>query len=174
MPTAEKVAFVEMFAEKLAGAKSLFVTDHTGLDAAKTTEIRRQFRAANVEYRIVKNTLTKLAAERARLHALLEYLTGPTSIALGGDDPAAPARVIAAFNKGGVTLAVRACCFEGHWFDGGQLQRLAEIPTREVMIAQLLSGITMPLRGLTSALRGVGQRLVGVLAAVRDQKGSEV
>ena len=172
MPTVEKVAFVKDFAEKLAAASSLFVTDHTGLDAAHTLELRRLFREVDVEYSVVKNTLTKVAAEEAGVSALSEYLTGPTAIAIGHDDPVAPARVIAGFNKGDVNLKVRACFLEGRWFDGTHLKRLAALLTREQMAAQLATGLISPLIGLAGALQAVSRQLVTVLAAVRDQKES--
>lgn len=97
--TAEKQALVAEMQEKLAGAKGAVLTNYRGLTVAQDTKLRRKLREAGVEYRVVKNTMTRIAATEAGIQGLDVYLEGPTAIAMSTTDPVAPAKVISDFVK---------------------------------------------------------------------------
>jgi large subunit ribosomal protein L10 len=173
MPTAEKVAKVEEVAQSLSEAKSVFLTDFTGLNVDEINELRRSFRGQAVQYRVVKNTLARLSVKSAGCEELLEYLDGPTGLAFGNEDPAAPARVIKEFSKGNDKLKLKACLFEGTLVGADRAGDLANMPTKEQLLAQVLGGFKAPISNLAYALNGVLSKLVFALDALKQQKEQE-
>ena len=131
-------------------------------------------REAGVEYRVVKNTMTRIAAQEIGLDELVPYLEGPTAIAFSATDPVAPAKVIADFVKEHKlkTLTVKAGIVEGKVIDADGVKALANLPPREVLLAQVLAGMQAPIAGLVNVLQGSIRKLVYVLDAIREQKKS--
>lgn len=172
MPRPEKVAEVDRIAEKLREAQGAVVTDYRGLNVKSITELRRRLRAEGVEYRVVKNTLTKLAAEKVELSDLGEYLTGPTAIAFGYDDPVAPARIIAGFARESRVLTIKGGIVDGQVIDAAAVGELAELPSREVLLARVVGGMQAPISGLVNVLQGNIRSLVYALDALRRQRES--
>jgi len=170
MPTAEKEAVVAEVAEKMKNANSIFLTDFIGLNVQEITDLRRAFSGVQVEYRVVKNTLTRLSAKEAGCEDLLEYLEGPTAMAFGMDDPTAPAKVIKEFSKKHDKLRARACLFEGVLFGEDKLDRIANLPSRHQILCTLTGVLQAPMSNLAFALNGVISNLVYSLDAVRKQK----
>ncbi|RMF62558.1 MAG: 50S ribosomal protein L10 [Calditrichaeota bacterium] len=170
MPTTQKVAVVEQVAEQLNQAKSVFLTDFSGLNVEEMNELRRAFGGANVQYRVVKNTLARLSVKSAGCEELLDFLEGPTGIAFGMDDPAAPAKVIHAFSRKSDKLNVKACLFEGVLMDSERLQDLATLPSRPEMLGRLSGVLNAPLSNLVYSLNGLLSKLVYALDAVKRQK----
>ncbi len=170
MPTAEKEAVVAEVAERMKDAKSIFLTEFVGLNVQEITQLRRAFSGAQVEYRVVKNTLARISAKQAGCEELLDHLQGPTAMAFGMDDPVAPAKVIKEFSKKNEKLKVRACLFEGVMFGEDRLVEIADLPTREEILAKLTGVLQAPISNLAFALKGVVSKLVYTLDAVREQK----
>ncbi len=173
MPTAEKEAIVADVAEQLSKASSIFLTDYKGLNVEEITKLRQAFAGANVEYRVVKNTLAKLSAKSAGCDDIVEYLQGPTALAFGMDDPVAPARVISEFSKKNEKLTVRACLFEGVLFGEERVAELASLPSRDEVLGQLVGVLQAPISNLAYALNGVLSKLVYALDAVKEKKENE-
>lgn len=173
MPTAEKVARVEEIAESITRAKSVYLTDFTGLNVEQFNELRRAFRSQSVQYRVVKNTLARLSVKSAGCEELLEYLEGPTGLAYGVDDPAAPARVMKEFTKNYDKLKIKACLFEGTLVGADGVRRLADLPSRDQLLAQVLGGFKAPISNLAYSLNGLLSKLVFALDAVKQQKEKE-
>jgi large subunit ribosomal protein L10 len=123
-----------------------------------------------VEYKVVKNTLTRLSAKSAGFEELNEYLEGPTALAFGLDDPAAPAKVIKEFIKDSDKLKVKACLFEGSLLGEEMLSDLASLPSRDEVIGKLAGVLNAPIANLAGALNGVLAQVVNVLNAVKSQK----
>ncbi len=172
MPTPEKEAVVAEVAEQLQQANSIFLTDFTGLNVQELGELRKSFREVQVKYRVVKNTLTKLSAKEAGCDDLVEYFIGPTGLAFGMDDPAAPAKVIRDFAKKNDKLKVRACLFEGVLFGEERVAELADLPSREGVLGQLVGVLQAPVSNLAFSLNGILSKLVYALDAVKEQKES--
>lgn len=172
--TSEKKALVAELAEKLKNTKGAVLTNYRGLNVAQDTNLRRKLREAGVEYRVVKNTMTRIAANEVGIQGMDAYLEGPTAIAVSMTDPVAPAKVISDFIKENKlqALEVKAGLVEGKVIDAAGVKALASLPSREVLVAQVLAGMQSPIVGLVNVLQGNIRNLVYTLEAVRKQKES--
>lgn len=170
MARPEKEKKVQDLTEKFRSAKAVYLTDFTGLDVIKATELRKKLREASVEYRVVKNTLAQLAAKNAGCDLLLDYLTGPTGLAFGIKDPIIPAKILTEFSKDNEKLRVKVGLMEGRIYDPREVKQLASLPSREELLAQVLSGLQSPISGFVGVLGGLLQKLVGTLDAIAKQK----
>jgi large subunit ribosomal protein L10 len=174
MPTKKKEEIIEEYSEKFKTSKSVFFADFSGINVAETTKLRRTFRDANVHYRILKNTLAKRSLDKAGIEGLDEMLKGMTSFAFGEEDATAPIRVINEFNrqkkKDVSALVVKGCIFEGRVFDAEQADALSKLPSRDVLLSQLLSVLKAPMTNLVGVLSGTGRKLVGTLESLKSQK----
>lgn len=172
--TTEKQATVVELKQKFAGTKGAVLTMNKGLTVAQDTKLRRKLREAGIEYRVVKNTLTRIAAKEAGLQGIEPYLEGPTAMAISYTDPAAPAKMISEFIKENKlqALEIKAGLVEGRVIDANGVKILANLPPREVLIAQVLAGMQSPIVGFVNVLQGNIRNLVYTLEAVRKQKES--
>lgn len=175
MPSEAKTAAVEKLTEVLQGASSVYLTDFTGMPVDMMSSLRRRCREADVEYRVVKDTLTKLAAQRAGMHQVLDYLEGPTGLALGRDDELAPARVLVDFAKEHKLPRIKVAFVEGRIFMEDGVKTLAVLPAREVLLGRFACGLRAPLAGLGGLLHQLMWKLVATLQAVGgalEEKGT--
>ncbi|MFQ5602839.1 MAG: 50S ribosomal protein L10 [bacterium] len=170
MPRVEKIAIVEEIAKKIDESKSVYLTDFTGLNVEEISELRRAFRGASVQYQVVKNTLARLSVKSLGRDDLLEYLDGPTAMAFSQDDPAAPARVLRDFAKGKDKPKIKAFIFDGELLGAERLNEIANLPSREALLSQVVGGLKAPLSNLVYSLNGLLNKLVNVLDAVKKQK----
>ncbi|MFQ5705809.1 MAG: 50S ribosomal protein L10 [bacterium] len=170
MARPEKVAVVEEVASKIKDAKSVFLTDFTGLNVEEINKLRRSFRAASVEYRVVKNTLARLSCKAAGHEELVEYLEGPTALAFGESDPVTPAKVITEFARKTDKPKIKACLFEGVLVGTDRMGEIASLPSKNELIAKLLGTMNAPLTGLAVSLSGILRNLAYALQAVKKQK----
>jgi len=168
-----KEPVVQEIREKLSASAGAVLTDYRGLNVAEVTELRRKLREAGVEYKVVKNTLTRLAAAEIGLQDLNPYLEGPTAIAFGVGDPVAPAKIIAEFAKEHKELEIKAGVVDGKVIDVKGVKALAELPSREVLLAKLLGSMQSPMYGFAGSLQGVLRKFVYALDAVRQQKEAQ-
>jgi len=170
--TAEKTAIVDSLKGKLTSAKGAVFVGFTGLTVADVTKLRRKFLAANVEYNVVKNTLTRIAAQEAGLEGISEFLEGPTALAFSAEDPVAPAKVLKEFIKETKTqaLQIKVGVVEGKVIDAAGVEELASLPSREELIAKLLGSMQAPISGTVNVLQGTIRNMVYVLDAIREQK----
>lgn len=172
-PRPEKMAVVNALSEKFSSAKSVFLTDYSGLTVADITDLRRKFRESNTEYLVVKNTLAKLGAQQAGKDGLLPYLQGPIAIAVSYEDPASPARVLKAFLKDHQRPEIKACLIDDEIMPASEASAIADWPTREELLAKLVGSLNAPISGLVMVLAGVQRQLLYVLNAIADKKGNE-
>jgi len=172
--TPEKQVIVAELKTKLANVKGAVLTSYRGLNVAQDTKLRRKLREAGIEYRVIKNTLTRIAAQEVNLQGLDKYLEGPTAIALSEKDPVAPAKIISDFIKENKlqSLEIKAGLVEGKVIDVNGVKALASLPPREVLIAQVLAGLQSPIAGLVNVLQGNIRNLVYTLNAIREKKES--
>lgn len=170
MARPEKVAVVEELKGKLSRAQVVVLTDYRGLNVQEITELRRQLREAGVEYKVAKNTLTIRAAREVDLPDLEQYLSGPTAIALGYDEPVSPAKIISDFARSHKELEIKGGVLEGNVIGIDAVQALADLPPRDELLAMVARAMQGPIAGLANALQGIMRNLVYALDAVREQK----
>ena len=168
MKRADKEQLVIELKEKLAGATALYYTDFTGLNVKRMTELRRRLRKAKVEYVVIKNTLALRAVNESGLVG--ERLRGPTGLVVT-KDPVGAAKVLTDFAKENEQRpTVKGGLFEGASIDAAQVKKLASMPSREQMLAELGAGLMSPMAGFVGALSGVLYMFVGSLEALRAQR----
>lgn len=170
MPNAQNVASVAEIRDRLSRAKSMIVAEYRGLDVKEITELRQQTRNAGVEFKVFKNTLTARAAKELNIEGLDRYLEGPNAFAFGYDDPVAGAKVLAEFAKAHEELIIKGGVLDGKVIDADAVKNLADLPSREVLVAMVLRGMQAPISGLVNVLQGTIRNLVYALEAVRKQK----
>ncbi|HHU32327.1 MAG TPA: 50S ribosomal protein L10 [Clostridia bacterium] len=157
---------------KLENSSAAVLTDYRGLNVAQVTELRKRMREAGVEYKVLKNTMIRFAAHELGLEGLDPYLEGPTAVAFSAD-PVAPAKIIYDFAKANKALEVKVGVLEGKVIEAAQVKALADLPSREELLAKVVGGMQAPLYGMVSVLSGTLRSFVYALEAVRKQKEAE-
>lgn len=171
MNKAEKAEIIASVAEKLDNATGLYLLDYKGITVEEVNELRREFRKSNVEYRVVKNTLARLAIDRVQKYEKIkDYLVGMTGLAITKDDPVAPAKVIKKFRDKFNKLELKACYIENSFYEGSRLEELANLPSKPEIISAIIGSLHSPISGVVGAINAVMRDLVGVLDAyIRKQ-----
>ena len=168
MKRTDKEQLVIELKEKIEGAKALYYTDFTGLNVKRMTELRRRFRKAGVEYVVIKNTLALRAVNESGLVG--ERLKGPTGLVMT-KDPVEAAKILTDFAKtNDQRPTVKGGLFDGASIDAAQVKRLAAMPSREQMLAELGAGLQSPLSAMLGALSGPFMMFVGALEALKTQR----
>ena len=166
----QKAEQVELLSEKLKKAKVAVLTDYRGLTVSQIQELRGKLRSGDVEYRVVKNTLARRAAEAAGVPALQSELEGPVAIAFGYDDLSLPSKLINEFVRSTrLKLDVKGGLVEGRVFSPEQVKQLADLPSRETLLAQLLGSLQSPVAQLVGIMQTPVQQLLGVLDAYKSK-----
>lgn len=169
----EKQAIVESLAEKLSNSCAGVFVDYSGTDVATDTQMRRAMRAAGVEYAVVKNTLTRFAANKVGLEALDSFLNGPTALAISATDPVAPAKLISEYaGKKDSTIKIKVGFVDGKIISDKEIKALAELPPREVLVAQVLGTMIAPISGLANVLNANIRGLAVALNAIAEKKSA--
>jgi large subunit ribosomal protein L10 len=151
----QKKQVVNEMVEKFKAASAGVFVDYRGLTVEEDTELRRKFREAGVEYKVVKNTLTSRAAKEVGLEALDPILNGPTALAMSVDNPVAPAKIIAEFAKKHEALEVKAGFMDGAVMSVAEVNTLAATPTREELLAKMMGSMKSPISGLVRLLNTI-------------------
>lgn len=159
MPSAnvleQKKQIVADLVEKLKSAQAGVIVDYRGLTVEEDTNLRRKLREAGVEYQVVKNTLTRFAANEVGLSGLDDQLNGPTSIAISADDPVAPAKVISDFAKNNECLKIKAGFLDGNVISLEEIDTLAKTPSRDTLIANIMGSLNAPVSNLVRTLQAL-------------------
>ena len=168
MKRTDKEQLVIELKEKIAGAQALYYTDFTGLNVKRMTELRRRLRKAKVEYVVIKNTLALRAVNESGLVG--ERLKGPTGLVVA-KDPVGAAKVLSDFAKeNDQRPSVKGGMLDGTAIDAAQVKRLAAMPSREQMLAELGAGLQSPLGAFVGALNGLLTTFTGALEALKSQR----
>ncbi len=154
----EKVQAIGEIATKLRESQTTVVADYRGLTVAQVTELRKQLREAGVEFKVLKNSLTRLATEKEGLTELDQYLLGPNAIAFSKDDLIAPAKILVDFAKKNEKLEVKGGIIEGKVVGAEQIKQLASLPSREGLLSMLLSVLQAPMRNVALAVKAVAEQ----------------
>ena len=153
-------------------AGSVVLVDYRGINVADDTELRRQFRAAGVEYVVLKNTLVKRALDELRIEGMAALLEGPSAFAFGYEDPVAPAKVLTDFitKSKNEHLRIKGGLVDSHAMDAAGVKALAELPPKEVLIARMMGSLNAPITNFVGVLSATLRSLVYAIDAVRKQK----
>jgi large subunit ribosomal protein L10 len=169
----EKSLIIKEMTERFKQAKAAVLTDYKGLNVAEATKLRRRFRKSDCEFKVAKNTLVRLAAKQAGVEGLDSYLEGPTAIAFSEHDPVAPAKVLFEFIREFKKMEIKAGVLEGRVIDAVVVRKLADLPSREVLLTKVAGGMQAPLYGLVNVLYGTLCSFVYALESLRKQRASE-
>jgi large subunit ribosomal protein L10 len=173
MPKPEKIEAVETLKARFSAAKGIILADFTGLTVAEANDLRRKCRESEVEYRVVKNTLARIAAHETELEELEGFFQGPIAVALSETDSVAPARVLAEFRKTVQKPVFIGGFLEGRVYAPEELRRIAALPPREGLLAQVIGAIQAPMGQIVWTLEGLMRNLVSILdQASKKAEGS--
>lgn len=166
----EKAAIISELNESFNNAKFSVVADYRGLTVAQMQKIRIELRNCNSELRVAKNTLLKRAVTETESEILSDDFTGTTAVIMAYDDPVAPAKALADFAKDHEKFILRSAVLEGEKLGLEELLALSKLPSKEVLLGQLLSVLNGVPTGFVRVLAGVPQNFVYGLQALKDQK----
>ncbi|WP_025640183.1 50S ribosomal protein L10 [Schnuerera ultunensis] len=170
----EKKQIVEEIKEKVEKAQGVVLVDYRGLNVEELTQLRRNYKEAGVDYKVYKNTMMRFAFKDAGFEEFNQYLIGPNAIAFGFDDPVQAAKITEEFAKKHDKLEIKAGIVDGKIIGIDEIKSLANLPSKEVLIAQTLAGLNGPIAGFANVLQGTIRNLVYGLNAVREkQEGVE-
>lgn len=154
-------------------AKAAILAEPKGLDVATVTELRKKFRDAQIDYKVVKNTLAQRAAKGTPVEKLAEKFVGPTALIMSYADVVAPAKILVDFAKGNEKFAIRTGVVEGQVVDEKGIQALAKMPGIQELRGKIASAIAQPAAKLARIIATPGQQLAQVLGARKDQLGKQ-
>src|SRR5579884_2262610 len=164
MPTEAKDRTIEQIAQKLRDSKVAIFTNYRGLTVKDLAELRGRLRPAKVDYQVVKNTLTRFAAQKAEVTVdLSSVLEGPTALVFGYDDVVQAAKAINDYARGSRVLEIKAGLLENRLLSANEITSLASLPAKPALQGQVLGTMTAPIQNLLGVLNGAARDLLSVL-----------
>ncbi len=173
-PRADKVAVVEEVRERLSAVAASVVTEYRGLTVAELAELRQSLSAVGGDYKVFKNTLVRRAVDGGEHQPLQSLLVGPTALAFVHGDVSAVAKALRDFSRTRPNLVVKGGMLDGNLLSAGELTALADLPSRDVLLAQLAGAIAAPLRQLAGLMAAVPRNLAYGISALLDQRGGVI
>jgi large subunit ribosomal protein L10 len=170
LPTQRKIESVADLTDKLTRTQFMVVADYRGLTVAEITDLRKRLRESGAELIVAKNTLTLLAAKQTGYDALEPLLAGPTALAIAYNDVSKTAKAINDFNRGPKKLIVRGGMLGKNLLTSDVLDRVAAMPSREQVLAQIVGGISSPVAGVVGVINAAISNVLYVLQARIDQQ----
>jgi large subunit ribosomal protein L10 len=161
---------VENLSERLKKAKAVIFADFLKLKVSEMTELRSQLRKSEAVFKVIKNRLARRVLEKEGLKELDEYVTGPTAVATSISDPASVAKVLVEFAKEHEFLKVRGGFAEGKILSTADINTLAKLPSREVLLSKMLASMNAPATNFTMVLAAIPQKLVRAINAIKEKK----
>jgi len=166
----EKIRVVSELQEKFAKAKGVVFTDYRGLNVEEITELRNSLRSAELEFKVIKNTLAKRAAEGTSVDAVKDIFSGPVGVAIGYDDPVLLVKKVLAYSKGNEKLEIKGGIVEGSVCDVKQMQSISLLPPREVQLAMLAGVMNAPATKFAGLLNATITQFGYALEALKNKK----
>tara|TARA_Y100000814_G_C12230529_1_gene368129 strand:+ start:197 stop:718 length:522 start_codon:yes stop_codon:yes gene_type:complete len=172
MPNVKKIELVDQLTEKIKASSALYFAKYTGMSVEQASHLRQSFTDNSVEFIVSKNTLTKIAAEKAGLSKDIfdEFLSGQIAIAYAGDDPTAPAKVIKDFSKENECLEVVGLYFDGELYSPDKYKEIANLPSREELLTKFVVALNYPMTSVLYSLKASMSGLVNALNNLKEQK----
>lgn len=168
-----KQQVVSEIKEAIQNSKSVSIVEYRGLNVSEVSDLRNKYRAEGVSYKVYKNTMVEIALKDLGYEGFEEYLSGPNGFVFSNDDMVAGPRVTVDFAKENEKLIVKAGIIDGQVVDAEGVKALAKLPTRDVLIAQVLGGLNAPIAGFANVLQGSIRKVVYALNAVKEKKEQE-
>lgn len=166
-----KKEVVKEIAGKLDSARAFYLTDFTGLDVKSMTELRALLRARGIEYLVVKNSLARRAVETLEVPDIAEFFLGPTGLVIGTEDAVSPAKVLTDFaQEHDDKPAVKVGIVEGERVDAEGVGKLAKLPPKEQLLAELAGALQAPMGALVSMMQAMLYEVAGLIDALRAQR----
>ena len=169
----QKIDLVNEIKEKIENSQSIVFVDNKGMTVEQVTELRKQLRENGVDYKVYKNTMLKRAFDALGYEDVKEHLVGPSAVAFGLEDAVQPAKILVDFAKDNDRIEIKAGFLDGKAVDVAAVETLAKLPSREVLIAQLLGGLNAPIQGLATVLSANIKGLAVALDQIREKKEQE-
>ena len=168
----EKEELVKRLKERMENSTSVLLSDYAGLTVEQMNKLRRTLRENQVGYQIAKNTLMKLAADSigGEFSNLADYWKGPTAVAFSTGEPTVPARLLFEFAKGNQKPVFKVGVVDGVLYDGSQLELLAKLPSKEVLLGRVVGAVTWPLTSLVGTLDGIIREFIVTVDAIARAK----
>ncbi len=166
----EKEALVRELKERFSKCSSVIMTDFSGLNVSGANALRRRLREVGAEFKVSKNTLLRRAAEGTSVEVLADHFVGPNAVAIAYEDPVAVAKVLVEFAKENESLEIRGGMLMGRYVDPEGIVALSRLPSREVLLAQLLSVMVAPAANLVQVLAAIPRKLLYALKAIEEDK----
>jgi large subunit ribosomal protein L10 len=166
----KKQKITEDLHERFSKSAIVVVADYKGLDVSAMNALRRKLREEDIEFQVAKNTLLIRAAKDTEVALIEDYFKGPSAVALSYTDPVAPAKILAQFAKDNQKLEIKGGVLKNKVLDVDAIKALAKLPSREVLLGQLLAVLNEVPTAFVRTLAEIPRSLLNVLAAIRDQK----
>lgn len=170
---AKKGEIIKSLSEKFNKAEGVFVTTFSGFTVAESNEIRRLIRERNGEFKVAKNTLIRIASSNTSYENVMELVEGPTALVFAYKDPVEVAKTLNEFLKNHPSLKLRGFVIKGKVYGSEKLEELVKLPSREVLLAQLLGTLQAPLANFVGVLAAVIRNFLYVLKAIEEKKAKE-
>lgn len=170
MKREEKEALVTELRDKFSRSKVAVLANFSGMGVEEVRDVKKQLRGVKGEFKVVKNTMAIRAAAGTTLEGVSKYFTGPTAVALGYDDPISPARIMKNIADKQIKLKIKVGVIENRVVDLAALKQIAMLPSKEILLGQLMLRLKSPLYGLAGSLNGVLSKFARTLQAVEEQK----
>ena len=172
MNRTEKEQIVQELTKRLKETQATFVADYRGINVEQVTNMRRELTQAGFEDRCVKNNRLKLAIQETPAADLREFCAGPTAIALSGDDPVAPAKILTKYAKDIEAFDLKAGVLDGKLLTVAEIGALADLPSREELLAKMLGSLNAPVSNFVGTMAAIPRSLVQVLNAIGQAKSA--
>ena len=173
MQKTEKTKLVEELKQKWENSNCIFLADFTGLNVEDITRLRRNLKEKEIDFKIAKNTLTRLAAKESGKESILNYLEGPVGVAFIYGDPTWAAKIFYEFYKKIEKPKIKAFLIENQLYGGERLKEWATLPPKEEVLAELVAALNSPIANLVGILNGIIQNLVLTLEGLVEKKSKE-
>jgi len=171
MPNIKNQEEVKSLIAKFKAMKGMIMTQYQGLNVSQISELRNELRKCGCEYVVVKNTLGKVALKEVGLDIASEYFEGPIALVMEeSNDPVSPAKVVSEFAKKNEKFVVKAGFLDGKVLQANEINALAALPSKEVLIAKMLGSMSAPISGLVNVMQGSIRNLVYVINAVKEKQ----
>lgn len=165
----KKKEIVTQLHEDLKKSKIVIVTDFKGLDVAAVTKLRSQLTKENIDYRVIKNTLLRRASENTSVAVLNDLFKGPSAVAISYDDPVSPAKILTKFAEENKKLEIKGGVMDGKAIDFNGIKALSSLPSREVLLSQLLCVMNAVPTGIVQVLAAVPRNMMNVLNSIKEK-----
>lgn len=166
----QKIEIVTKLHEDLKKSSIVIVTDYKGLDVASVTKLRSELTKENIDYRVIKNTLLRRASVDTDFAVLKDLFKGPSAIAISYSDPVSPAKILSKFAETNDKLQIKGGALQGKLMDANGIKALSSLPSREVLLSQVLSAMNAVPTGIVQVLAAVPRGLLNALQAIKEQK----